>query len=345
MRGGILAKARRGELALALPVGLVYDAAGQVTLDPDAAVRGAVRRLFATFEATGSAFGVVKAFREQQLTFPARHRRGPRRGELDFQPLTHDRVLGVLHNPAYAGAFAYGRARHATGLDGHHHTTAWPIGEWTVLIKDPHPGYITWDQYEANLAMLTSNAAAHGDDRAAGPPREGTALLQGLVVCGRCGGRMTIRYHSRHGAQIPEYMCQHDGIRTARPICQHLPGDIIDAAVSDLILAALTPAAIEVALAVSDELTAQAERADQLRRGPRPARRARRRRRPAPLPRRRRRQPARRRNPGSRLEHRPARPRRRPRRLPQGHHRRHRPRPAAARQDPRARRGPAAPVE
>lgn len=266
MRGGILAKARRGDLALALPAGLVRDRHGQVMLDPDAGVRDAVRLLFGTFAATGSAFGVVRAFREQQLTFPARHRRGPRRGELFFQPLTHDRVLSILHNPAYAGAYAYGRASHATGLDGHHHTTARPVGEWTVLIKDHHPGYLTWDQYEANLAVLTANAAARGDDRAAGPPREGTALLQGLVVCGRCGRRMTIRYHSRHGTQIPEYMCQNDGIRTARPICQHLPGDIIDSAVSDLILASLTPAAIEVSLAVSDELTAQAERADQLRR-------------------------------------------------------------------------------
>ena len=101
MRGGILAKARRGELALALPAGLVRDHQGQVTLDPDAGVRDAVRLLFGTFTATGSAFGVVKAFREQQLTFPARHHRGPRRGELFFQPLTHDRVLSILHIPAY----------------------------------------------------------------------------------------------------------------------------------------------------------------------------------------------------------------------------------------------------
>ena len=266
MRGGILAKARRGELALDLPAGLVRDGHGQVALDPDAEVRHAVQLLFGTFTATGSAFGVVRAFREQQLTFPARHHRGPRRGELFFQPLTHDRVLKILHNPAYAGAYAYGRARHTTGLDGHYHTTVKPIGEWTVLIKDHHPGYLTWDQYEANLAVLTANAAARGEDRAAGPPREGTALLQGLVVCGRCGRRMTVRYHTRHGAQIPEYMCQNDGIRTARPICQHVPGDIIDSAVGDLILAALTPAAIEVSLAVGDELTAQAVRADQLRR-------------------------------------------------------------------------------
>lgn len=266
MRGGILAKARRGELALALPVGLAYDHHGQVVLDPDAGVRHAVQMLFDTFTATGSAFGVVKSFREQQLTFPARHHRGPRRGELFFQPLTHDRVIKTLHNPAYAGAYAYGRARHTTDLDGHHHTTVKPIAEWTVLIKDHHPGYLTWPRHEANLAILASNAAAHGEDRAAGPPREGAALMQGLVVCGRCGRRMTIRYHSRHGTLIPDYVCQNDGIRTAQPICQHLTGDIIDSAVSDLILTTLTPAAIEVSLAVSDELIAHAERADQLRR-------------------------------------------------------------------------------
>ena len=266
MRGGILAKARRGELALALPIGLVRDGQGQAVPDPDAGVRHAVELLFDTFTATGSAFGVVRAFRDQQLTFPARHHRGPRRGELFFQPLTHDRVIKALRNPAHAGACAYGRARHATGLDGRHHTSIKPIPEWTVLIKDHHPGYLTWDQYEANLAVLAANAAARGGDRAAGPPREGTALPQGLVVRGRRGRRMTIRYHARHGAQIPDYVCQNDGIRTAQPICQHLTGDNIDSAVSSLILAALTPAAIEVSLAVSDELIAQAERADQPRR-------------------------------------------------------------------------------
>ena len=266
MRGGILAKARRGELALALPIGLVRDGQGQAVPDPDAGVRHAVELLSDTFTATGSAFGVVRAFRGQQLTFPARHHRGPRRGELFFQPLTHDRVIKALRNPAHAGACAYGRARHATGLDGRHHTSIKPIPEWTVLIKDHHPGYLTWDQHEANLAVLAANAAARGGDRAAGPPREGTALPQGLVVCGRRGRRMTIRYHARHGAQIPDYVCQNDGIRTAQPICQHLTGDNIDSAVSSLILAALTPAAIEVSLAVSDELIAQAERADQPRR-------------------------------------------------------------------------------
>ena len=111
LRGGILSKARRGELVMPLPVGLIYDAAGHVILDPDTAIQGALRHLFTTFEAAGSATGVVKAFRAAGLTFPWRHRKGPRKGETDWQPLRHSTVLHVLHNPRYAGAFTYGRHR------------------------------------------------------------------------------------------------------------------------------------------------------------------------------------------------------------------------------------------
>src|SRR5215472_9953392 len=121
-RAGILAKARRGELKLQLPIGLAYDLRDQVTLDPDAGVRGALSLLFETFAATGSAFAVVKTFRDQQLLFPGRHRSGPHAGELYWNSLCHDQVLKVLHNPAYAGAYVYGRARHTTDLDGRPHT-------------------------------------------------------------------------------------------------------------------------------------------------------------------------------------------------------------------------------
>ena len=109
LRGGQLSKARRGELIMPLPVGLVYDAAGHVILDPDTAIQGALRHLFTTFEATGSATACVKAFRAAGLTFPWRHQKGPRKGEVDWQPLRHHTVLRVLHNPRYAGAFTYGR--------------------------------------------------------------------------------------------------------------------------------------------------------------------------------------------------------------------------------------------
>jgi len=269
LRGGILAKARRGDLRLMLPVGLVYDGAGNVARDPDAGVRGAVTMVFDTFTATGSAFAVVKAFREQNLTFPGRHHTGPHHGELYWKPLTHTQTLKVLHNPRYAGAYCYGRSRHTSDLDGHHHTLAKPVQDWTVLIPDAHPGYITWDQYQTNLTTLQANAVAHDPDRAAraaGPAREGPALLQGLVVCGRCGRRMTIRYHTLTDATVvPDYICQYQGIKTATPICQFVTGTAVDAAVTAFVLATLTPLALEVALSVSDELIAQAERADAIR--------------------------------------------------------------------------------
>src|SRR5258706_16117015 len=111
LRGGILSKARRGELIMPLPIGLIYDAAGHVILDPGTAIQGAVRHLLATFEATGSATAVVKAFRAAGLTFPWRHRKGPRKGETGWQPLRPPTVLHALHNPRYAGASTYGPHR------------------------------------------------------------------------------------------------------------------------------------------------------------------------------------------------------------------------------------------
>jgi DNA invertase Pin-like site-specific DNA recombinase len=266
LRGGILAKARRGELALPLPAGLVYDACGQVALDPDAGVRRALQHLFHTFTATGSARAVVKAFHAENLSFPMHHQSGPHAGELYWTTLTHDRVLKVLHNPRYAGAYCYGRSRHYQDADGRYHTAAKPRDQWTTLIPDAHPGYLSFTQYEANLAVLAANAAAHGEDRKAGPAREGPALLQGLVVCGKCGRRMTMRYHTRtDGTAVPDYVCQVTGIAHGIPICQAIPGAGIDAAIAGLILDTLTPLALEVALTVTDELTARAAQADQIR--------------------------------------------------------------------------------
>ena len=249
-----------------LPVGLVYDAAGHVILDPDTAIQGAVRHLLATFEATGSATAVVKAFRAAGLTFPWRHRKGPRKGEVDWQPLRHSTVLHVLHNPRYAGAFTYGRHREQPrpGRKRGSSITV-PRQEWISFIPGAHPGYITLDQWEANIARLAANAAAHGRDRAAGPPREGPALLQGIIICGRCGGRMTIRYHARGGKDLPTYLCQRDGIDNARPICTAIPGHTLDEHVGQLLIATLTPLAVEAALQVSAELRQRAAEADALR--------------------------------------------------------------------------------
>src|SRR6266536_1982523 len=260
LRGGVLSKARRGELIQRLPVGLVYHPSGRVVLDPDAGVQQAVRHLLATFAATGSAFAVVKAFTTQELSFPRRLAAGPNKGELVRGPLQHSRVLQVLHNPRYAGAFFYGRHTHRIGPGGKPTIRVLPREQWTVLITDAHPGYLSFPAFEANQARLAELAAARGADRRASPPREGPALLQGLIVCGRCGGRMTVRYHTRAGRQVPEYVCQADGIRHGTPICQRIPGAGIDAAVARLLVDTLAPLAIQAAFTIAEELADRARR-------------------------------------------------------------------------------------
>jgi hypothetical protein len=249
-----------------LPVGLVYDATGTVVLDPDAGVRQVIGHLFATFEQAGSASAVVKAFAAEALTFPARHLTGTRAGELYWQPLRHDQALFVLHNPRYAGAYFYGRRRTLTDADGRARTIVKPREQWTTLIPDAHPGFISFEQYEANQVTLTANAAARGGERRAGPAREGPALLQGLVICGKCGRRMSVSYHARcDGTLLPDYTCQREGIATGTPVCQQVCGAGIDSAVAGLVLDQLTPLALETALQVSAELTQRAEHADQIR--------------------------------------------------------------------------------
>ena len=264
--GGVLSKARRGELKLPLPVGLAYDPLDRVVLDPDQEVQQAVHLLFRTFRRTGSAWQTVRTFREQALPFPRRVRTGPRRGELVWGPLSHNRVRQVLHNPRYAGAFCYGRTITHADPQGHDRVERVPRDQWQVLLRDVHVGYVTWAEYEENVQRLRANAQSYGSERRASPPREGPALLQGLVICGRCGERMTVRYHARGTRLVPTYLCQQEGIKHGQPICQQVSGEALDAAIGELLLEAVTPLELEVTLAIQDEVQARATEADRLRR-------------------------------------------------------------------------------
>ena len=224
LQGGILNKARRGELQSPLPVGFLYNAENRPVPDPDKQVQQSLRVFFETFRRTGSATATVKAFRQQGLLIARRLKKGHRKGDLLWAELTHSRSLQILHNPRYAGAFVYGRTRvrrKAAGGEAYHKTSR---DQW-VLIPGVHAGYITWEGCESNQKRLRENAQAQGSDRKKSPPREGPALLQGLVMCGICGNRMTIRYHSRAGRAVPDYVCQKDGIEHGRPLCQSVNGD------------------------------------------------------------------------------------------------------------------------
>ena len=261
--GGMLNKARRGELHCHVPIGFVYDAAGRVVFDPDQQVQQTIRILFETFRRTGSATATVKCFAEQGWTFPRRLRHGAHTGEVLWGRLDHSCTLRIVHNPRYAGAFVFGRTRQRRQA-GTYRKQQLPREEWTVLLQGAHPGYITWDQFEAHQAMLRENAAGHGQDRRRSPPREGPALLQGLVICGRCGLRMTVRYHHTRGRLVPAYVCQREGHQHGHPICQHITGASIDEAVGGLVLDAVSPVALDITLAIQHELQTRLDEADAL---------------------------------------------------------------------------------
>ena len=266
LQGGIRNKARRGELHMPLPVGLVYDSQGKVILDPDRQVQQAVRTFFQVYQRQGSALAVVKHFCQNGLRFPRRLRSGPNKGQLVWGPLIHTRALQILRNPRYAGAYVFGRTRtckRANGRDGY---VVRPQEDWHTLIPDAHPAYISWQQYQDHLRTLRACAQAHGSDRRKSPPGQGPALLQGLVLCGICGLRMTVRYHQNQGKPAGEYVCQREGIAHGHPICQHVPGGGVDRAVGELLLEMVQPVTLELAFAVQAELQARREEVDQLRR-------------------------------------------------------------------------------
>jgi len=265
LQGGILNKARRGELEMRPPVGLVYTSEGTLVLDPDQQVQHCLRWLFAAFARTGSACATVKAARSEKLVFPRRCAKGPHKGELLWGSLTHDQVLRVLHSPRYAGAFVYGRCHTIRTIDGLTRLRRMPRDEWVTLIPGNHAGYISWDEFELNQQRLHASAQAMGSDRRRGPPREGPALLQGMVLCGRCGERMTVRYHDRHGQLCPDYICQRERIKHSQAVCQRVPGTSIDQAVAAMLIEAVNPVALEVTLVVQQELQSRFEEADRMR--------------------------------------------------------------------------------
>jgi DNA invertase Pin-like site-specific DNA recombinase len=266
MRGGQLNKARRGELEMAPPVGFVVRGDGAMVLDPDTQVQSAIRLVFDTFDRTGSAMQTVRYLREQDILFPRRLRAGPDKGMLLWAPPEHSRILQVLHNPRYAGAFVYGRTKTRRLPDGRTVQVKVPRAEWQFVIPSAHPGYIDWERFEANQRRLVDNAQAFGGERRAGPVREGPALLQGRVLCGVCGERMGVRYETRSEGSRPIYVCQEMVVRRAGKPCQTIPGKEIDAAVSGLLLELMTPMTLNATLAVQRELEARAEESDALRR-------------------------------------------------------------------------------
>ena len=262
LRGGLLNKARRGELECQLPIGFVHDENGRVALDPDQQVQQSVRLVFDTFTRTGTAYATASHFRGQGLRFPTRVHGGARHGELEWRVLRAQRVTDMLHNPCYAGAFAFGRRQHRRTVAGRR-CHSMPRDQWLALVLDAHPGYVTWAEREQHLARLRETGRARGSERWHGPPREGSALLQGLLVCGVCGAGMSVRYHHRRGGLVPSYGCWRSAQHPDATSCSAIAGTSLDAAIGDLLLDSLTPMAVDAALAVEQEIRARIEQGDQ----------------------------------------------------------------------------------
>ncbi len=259
---GIMSKAQRGELKIPLPIGLVYDPAHRVMLDPDRQVQQTIVHFFNTFRRCGSAWATVAIFRKEDIKFP---RKENGRGEVVWEQLRHGTALRTLRNPLYAGAFCFGRWRTWKDAKGNRHIASLPQEQWRVLIKEAHPGYITWEAFEENRQRLRQNKQAPIQQRSS-PPREGPGLLQGLVICARCGRRMTVRYHQRGNQLSPNYVCQKLSVEDAQPICQDVSGGVVDEAVGRLMIESVSPLALEVSLQVQQELQSRLVEADRLRR-------------------------------------------------------------------------------
>ena len=263
--GGKLKKAEKGQLRLPLPTGLVYDTTGKVAFDPDEQVQQVVLLVFDLFDELQSAMAVVRYFKTHCLLFPTRLRGGSRKGELVWKPLGQRRVLSVLHNPTYAGAYAYGRTQsRRQALPGEtrlveKRTQRPNPDDWRILLLDAHPGYITWEQYLRNQQHLDDNRTFRSEDRR-GAVREGTALLQGIVLCGCCGRRMTIRYLD--DGVTPVYKCQQAYHQFAEPTCQTIRGDGVDTAVTQLFLEAMRPAQLTVSIAALEQIEARTQQID-----------------------------------------------------------------------------------
>jgi hypothetical protein len=258
LQGGKLNKAKKGELRFPLPVGLCYDDDGRIVLDPDDEVRGAVQLVFRLFQETGSAYAVVKRFAEEGLRFPKRAYGGAWAGRLIWGRLSHERVLGLIKNPSYAGDYVFGRYQYRQRItaQGEIQKRVQPVpkADWRVHLPEHHEAYITPEEFERNQVRLARNRTNGEGTVLSGAAREGLALLQGMLICGRCGRALTVRYQS-HGGLYPLYLCsrrRREGLATTD--CMSMRSTLLDNAIGEAVLTALQPAELELALTALNEL-------------------------------------------------------------------------------------------
>ena len=254
MLGAKRAKAERGELILPLPAGYVRRPSGEAAFDPDEQAQDVVRLIFRTFQRLGTLNAVLRYLVGHEIQLPVRARSGPAKGDLEWRRPTRETLQNMLRNPAYAGYYAYGRRQvdPRRKIPGRPDTgkVVKPAGEWLVMLPGRLPAYISEDEYRANLARLAANQQTA---ESPGAPRNGEALLSGLLRCGLCGGhRMAVSYHDPSARAAYGYTCGFYPVNYGTgDRCQHIAGPALDDYVARQVLDAVAPAALEVSMAAA----------------------------------------------------------------------------------------------
>lgn len=259
MHAGLINKAQRGELALQLPIGLLRDNLGLVSKHTSREVQHRIDLVFQTFLQLRTASNVLRHFNQQQLTLPRRDNLG----DVVWKQPNLNSIISVLKNPAYAGAFAYGKTRSAPrGSSPHPHASKrLPIADWKILLHDKYPAYVSWEIFEKIQAMLQDNHAEYDRHKTRGVARAGAALLHGLVFCAECGHKMMVQYKP-----TARYVCRHLNHKYGAPICQNISADPVDAQVIKAFFQALSPIELDLyqrALAEQQQIADQARQAQQ----------------------------------------------------------------------------------
>jgi len=255
--GGIRNKAARGELRRNLPVGFVWgEQDGEVLFHPDESVGVAIKTVFTRFAELGSVRRVWLWFRSEGLSFPLRMHNG---AKIRWVDPSYIAVYHVLTNPVYAGAYVYGKSRHEITLDASgarkKRARKLPRSQWQVFIPNHHEGFIDWNTYEANRAKIAANTHPRPHQSGGGAVREGTALLQGIAVCGRCGRKLRTHYTGRTASA--GYHCSGKHITNGRGVyCLTIGALQVDEAVERAVLSALAPIGVEAAIAAAERLEA-----------------------------------------------------------------------------------------
>ena len=248
-------KARKGHLAFPLPTGYVRGPEGQWEFDPDMQVRDRLGYVFELFRRQGVARRVVRDLKADALELPARVMAKEDYGTVMWKTPTLSTVIRILQNPAYAGVYVYGRWDYSgdrrSVKTGKHLPHLRPAAQWPIHIDAHHPGYLTWEEFVSNQARLRQNWNREGGR---GVAREGTALLQGLVVCGRCGRKMGVQHHSAHEKRSSVYVCQQGYSNGDTHVCQTMTSRAVDAGVVQAFLEAVSPESLPVAMRVLDQI-------------------------------------------------------------------------------------------